>query len=180
MQALRAHPFFASIDWTKLWTEPAPPLEAGLVKKDALALQAENQRWKDFGVAWDEMLSDKQGRGTDEIGWAPEAEVPPFLLGDRGYDSATQIGLEEGPMGEVVDYRLAVNLLRDEGNTATILGGTNGVNIPTGRSSSGTGSESSSEGSPVEDLGAAMEHLAIERGRSREKPTTQGSRDADL
>ena len=143
MQALRAHPFFTSIDWTKLWTEPAPPLEAGLVKRDASALQAENQRWKDFGVAWDEMLSDKQGRGTDEISWAPEAEVSPFLLGDRrGYDSATQGALEEGPMGEVVDYRLGVNLHRDEGNTATILGGINGVNIPTGpHSSSGTGSE---------------------------------------
>ncbi|KAI0743885.1 kinase-like protein [Daedaleopsis nitida] len=34
MKALRTHPFFAPINWRTLWTEPAPLLEAGLVKKD--------------------------------------------------------------------------------------------------------------------------------------------------
>ncbi|KAJ7852632.1 kinase-like domain-containing protein [Mycena olivaceomarginata] len=32
--ALKAHPFFASIAWASLWIDPAPPIEAGLARKE--------------------------------------------------------------------------------------------------------------------------------------------------
>ncbi|KAF8315913.1 kinase-like protein [Clavulina sp. PMI_390] len=33
-QPIREHPFFKDVEWTALWTLDAPPLEAGLVKKE--------------------------------------------------------------------------------------------------------------------------------------------------
>ncbi|KAJ7180864.1 kinase-like domain-containing protein [Mycena filopes] len=72
--ALRSHPFFASIvDWTSLWSDPAPPLEAGLVKRDVDA-NAE-RRWDDIGAAWDELVGSDE-ESDDEIEWAADARDP--------------------------------------------------------------------------------------------------------
>ncbi|RPD63800.1 kinase-like protein [Lentinus tigrinus ALCF2SS1-6] len=61
MQALRSHPFFASINWRTLWTAPAPPLEAGLVKKDPS--QSSNLSIR---LAWDDLDADENAIEDDD------------------------------------------------------------------------------------------------------------------
>ncbi|PSR71767.1 hypothetical protein PHLCEN_2v12371 [Hermanssonia centrifuga] len=74
MQALRAHPFFTPIRWDTLWTDPAPPLEPGLVKKEPPPEGRTNgvNTWEDVGAAWDELVDGS--RDEDEISWASEGE----------------------------------------------------------------------------------------------------------
>lgn len=112
MQALRLHSFFSTIDWSTIWTAPAPSLEAGLVKKDShpLSMGTDVNTWDDVGAAWDDMVDD--GRDEDEISWASDAEdiaIDTFKLGtatsnvvrvaasgiSRSYEGETV-----GPMGE--------------------------------------------------------------------------------
>ncbi|KAF7372081.1 Protein kinase domain-containing protein [Mycena venus] len=57
--ALKSHLFFGSIIWTSLWTDPAPPIEAGLVKIGHSDGQGRN--WENVGVAWDELVDDDSG-----------------------------------------------------------------------------------------------------------------------
>ncbi|TBU41669.1 kinase-like protein [Dichomitus squalens] len=70
MKALRSHPFFASINWRNLWSGPAPPLEAGLIKKDAP--QPSNISLR---LAWDELDEnaiedeDDQDELDDAVSW---------------------------------------------------------------------------------------------------------------
>ena len=61
MHALRSHPFFAPINWRTLWTDPAPPLEAGLVKREAP--QSSNVSIR---LAWDELDGDENAVDDDE------------------------------------------------------------------------------------------------------------------
>lgn len=56
MAALRSHPFFASINWETLWSEPAPPLEPGLVRREDLGSE---RKWEDVGAAWDALVGGK-------------------------------------------------------------------------------------------------------------------------
>ncbi|KAK7692547.1 hypothetical protein QCA50_004177 [Cerrena zonata] len=73
MNALRAHPFFASITWATLWTDPAPPLEAGLVKREAQSNGVAGLNgWEDVGAQWDEMVDGEDGDG---MSWASDGEV---------------------------------------------------------------------------------------------------------
>ncbi|KAL1756385.1 kinase-like domain-containing protein [Schizophyllum commune] len=65
--ALKAHPFFSAIKWDTLWSDPAPPHEAGLLKKET-ATNGANHATRDVGALWDELV------GGDEIEWAPDAE----------------------------------------------------------------------------------------------------------
>ncbi|KAL1748603.1 kinase-like domain-containing protein [Schizophyllum fasciatum] len=65
--ALKAHPFFASIDWDTLWTDKAPPHEPGLLKKEP-AVNGVKHATRDVGAMWDELV------GGDEIEWASDAE----------------------------------------------------------------------------------------------------------
>jgi len=120
MEALRSHPFFASIRWESLWDDPAPPLETGLVRRES----APADEWDDVGAAWDELVSGPDGSededednasvesshpngnthaharsrapGDDGIEWAPDAQA---------YVSPPAIPPEEiGPHGEIPDY----------------------------------------------------------------------------
>jgi 3-phosphoinositide dependent protein kinase-1 len=120
MEALRSHPFFASIRWETLWDDPAPPLETGLVRREPAPVD----EWDDVGAAWDELVSGPDGSedededdasvrgsyphsnahaharsrapGDDGIEWAPDAQA---------YVSPPAIPPEEiGPHGEIPDY----------------------------------------------------------------------------
>ena len=120
MEALRSHPFFASIRWDTLWDDPAPPLETGLVRRE----HAPVDEWDDVGASWDELVSGPDGSededeedacvegsfpngnshaharsrapGDDGIEWAPDAQA---------YISPPAIPPEEiGPHGEIPDY----------------------------------------------------------------------------
>ncbi|KIK98559.1 hypothetical protein PAXRUDRAFT_823726 [Paxillus rubicundulus Ve08.2h10] len=61
---LRNHPFLASINWETLWTDPAPPLEPGLVKKERpnngggglWDTEGEDGTWEDVGLKWDALV----------------------------------------------------------------------------------------------------------------------------
>lgn len=110
MRALRSHPYFSSIDWKTLWTSPAPPLEAGLVKKDA-PVGKTGGTWDD-GALWDEVVD--SNRDDDEISWASDDEVPmqiqDFKFQDT-QDGAPVINGDEhdterpvGPLGESRPY----------------------------------------------------------------------------
>ncbi|KIP08388.1 hypothetical protein PHLGIDRAFT_380254 [Phlebiopsis gigantea 11061_1 CR5-6] len=108
MQALRSHPFFTGIDWKALWSTPAPPLEAGLVKKDHKLLDGRtNGTWDDVGAAWDDLVDG--GREDDEISWASDDEQgEEFKFGkmDEVLVPANSAAYDEavGPMGETRPY----------------------------------------------------------------------------
>src|SRR5277367_4539853 len=122
MKALRAHPFFSEIRWETLWTDPAPPLEAGLVKKEQLSVEGDGGA--DMGKVWEEFMGDgDRGRnGDDDIEWASEGEgegvrIEGFrhsmkLNGKHeqvnGVVNAGKDMREEGPMGEAPRYQLNV------------------------------------------------------------------------
>jgi len=119
MDALRAHPFFASIRWDTLWDDPPPPLETGLVRREPAPVD----EWDDVGAAWDELVSGPDSGdeydddesvdglhphghshahvrsrvpGDDGIEWAPDAQA---------FMSPPAIPPEEiGPHGEMPDY----------------------------------------------------------------------------
>lgn len=127
--ALRAHPFFASVSWDTLWTDLAPALEAGLVKKELMANEAEG-RWDDVGEAWDRLVEGNTdagaGGGDDDIRWEEDGdgtEFPRFVVQDAY--------VEEGPMREIPDYlawrsrtdgRGMPGLEEDVEETQTVLG----------------------------------------------------------
>ncbi|KAG1812593.1 kinase-like domain-containing protein [Suillus subaureus] len=117
--ALRAHPFFASVSWETLWTDPAPSLEAGLVKKDvSVADEVEGAQWDDVGEMWDRLV----GGNADVSSGSGEGETQ---HAGGGY-------AEEGPMGEMPDYivwqsraregRVMPGLEEDLEETETVLG----------------------------------------------------------
>ncbi|KAG0704689.1 kinase-like protein [Suillus ampliporus] len=112
--ALRAHPFFASVSWDTLWTDPAPLLEAGLVKKELpIADDVEGGRWDDVGEMWDRLVGgnvdagwsasgDGREASGDGMGWVEDGEgtkLDSFKTRHAGGRYS-----EEGPMGEVPDY----------------------------------------------------------------------------
>ncbi|KAI0789096.1 kinase-like domain-containing protein [Abortiporus biennis] len=107
LKHLRSHPFFAGINWTTLWTDPAPPLEVGIYKKE-ITPQEEQQRWHDVGAEWDELVDGNGTNDEDDISWASDGE------GEFKFGTATNGGsipnvvrdgaAEVGPMGEIRDY----------------------------------------------------------------------------
>ncbi|KAJ6593690.1 kinase-like domain-containing protein [Mycena capillaripes] len=68
--ALKSHEFFTSIIWTSLWTDPTPPIEAGLVKKEHPLAQEQDRNWEDVGATWDELVNND----SDGIEWSSDAE----------------------------------------------------------------------------------------------------------
>ena len=102
MHALRSHPFFASIDWTTLWTSPAPPLEAGMVKKDPQPPGTAGgiNTWDDVGAAWDDHIDG--GRDEDEMSWASDDGTEGFKFGSASTSDSAMQRLDEaiGPLGE--------------------------------------------------------------------------------
>lgn len=79
MQALKSHPFFKSINWDKLWTDPPPPLEAGLFKKEHPLPPSNDQIWDDVEAAWDDIMAE------DEMAWASDAEDPEYMIQANGH-----------------------------------------------------------------------------------------------
>lgn len=65
IQALRSHPFFSTIIWDTLWTEPVPALETGLVKR--IPEKGEDAKWEEINTAWEELVASED---DDEIEWA--------------------------------------------------------------------------------------------------------------
>lgn len=198
MQALRSHPFFASIRWKTLWSDTAPPLEAGLVKRDRSLALSQEQHWEDMGAAWDDLVGNEE-QYLDEISWASDGEGPKQTEVQNGYGNGKANGLlhEIGPMGEVPRYatRALPEKLESCGIPATavegppnplLTEGTKTLPIPTLvhlRDTSSTRSASSSDGSPIEKLGVALESFVIDRGRDRSLTPVQGngsSTDVDL
>jgi 3-phosphoinositide dependent protein kinase-1 len=73
IQALRSHPFFSTIVWDTLWTEPVPTLETGLVKR--IPEKGEDAKWEEINTAWEELVASED---DDEIEWADtETQVKP-------------------------------------------------------------------------------------------------------
>ena len=75
MKGIRAHPFLSSIKWSSLWTDPAPPAEAGARKnvipppRAAVFGQQDNDLWDQFGMAPDsDEDDDETNEGHDEGG----------------------------------------------------------------------------------------------------------------
>ncbi|THH20791.1 hypothetical protein EW146_g648 [Bondarzewia mesenterica] len=139
MQALRAHPFFATINWQTLWTDPAPPLESGLVKKEHPVRVSSDQNWDDVGAAWDDLAggeADHDGdddddgagnrRGDDGMSWTSDAEGQEYQLsGKRTYDGGYVPPEEVGPMGELPEYArepVADPPVSDAASERTMLG----------------------------------------------------------
>ncbi|KAJ3572382.1 hypothetical protein NP233_g3109 [Leucocoprinus birnbaumii] len=89
MDALKGHPFFKSINWDKLWTDPPPPLEAGLFKKEHPLPSDSDQIWDDVEAAWDGIMAE------DEMAWASDAEGPDSLIHANGRHLTTQIREDE-------------------------------------------------------------------------------------
>ncbi|KAI6044654.1 kinase-like domain-containing protein [Pisolithus marmoratus] len=71
--ALRSHPFLASVKWETLWSDPVPPLEAGLVKKEVRE-EASNEgdggrKLENVGSMWDALVGGEGIDGSSEISW---------------------------------------------------------------------------------------------------------------
>ncbi|KAH7926505.1 kinase-like protein [Leucogyrophana mollusca] len=178
-EALRSHPFFTSINWSTLWTEPVPPLEAGLVKKELPIAGTTDQNWEDVGATWDALVeSTVPGIGeendTDGLSWAEDAEGPEFerykrrAAGASGNSDGYDYAKEVGPMGEMPDYAPQV-----EEDATTVIGHGETPAVPIRVPDAGTAS-SSSEGSPAERLGTTIEALELSRGRNRAQTPIQG------
>lgn len=200
MEALRSHPFFASIDWKTLWTEPAPPLEPGLVVREH-PLAGQDKNWDDVGASWDDIAEGEDGEADgDGIRWADDADVPAYIM--KGGYGASKISSyshdddETGPISELSSYRLQTDATRlaaeqvVEEDMETVMGhdspisatGTTAVDepepidVPGVPSTVETGSStSSSDGSPVEKLGVALEAMKVDRGRDRGPTPVQGN-----
>lgn len=152
--ALKSHMFFVSIVWTSLWTDPAPPIEPGLVKKEHPLSQGQDRNWEDVGAAWDELV----GNDSDGIEWASEAED---LRRQNGHgNGTTPHPADIGPMGEV--KLSAFPSVRD--------GSAN-------RDDSSSSSHGSSSGNAVDSLRDSLEHLDL-RSSGRTSPDGPARRDA--
>lgn len=189
IKALKAHPFFASIDWASLWTIPAPTLESGLVKKEP---KPANNNWDDVGYNWDHVVSFP--RSHDEIPWAGEEDEDEEVLDQRtehGDDSSSSAVMEEEAEAEDssnasadVEEEQAVEAVHPDNqqpDAPAILPASKPIPVPAPPAQQdqfATGSTtSSSEGSPIEKLGAALE--AALRGRNRAQTPIQGNDPAD-
>lgn len=105
MAALRAHPFFASIKWDELWTDHAPSLEAGLLKKEPPPPEEAIGNWEDVGAAWDKLVSGDEQPGEDGLQWASDtekggsSEYSHDLRANETHAQSRDVDI--GPMGEI-------------------------------------------------------------------------------
>lgn len=187
MKALKSHPYFAPIEWTALWTNTAPILESGLVKK---VPKPANHDWDDVGYNWDHVVTFP--RSHDEIPWAGEEGEELDQRTEHGYHSSSSVALEEETEEEGSPDMSGD--IEEKGETETVhhCGQQLAAPIPVLASKPipvpappvqqdlfATGSTtSSSEGSPIEKLSAALE--AALRGRNRNQTPIQGNGFLDL
>jgi len=189
IKALKAHPFFASIDWSTLWSITAPVLESGLVKKEP---KPANNNWDDVEYNWDHVVAFP--RSPDEIPWAGEEDEEELdRRTEHGYNSSSSLALEE-EMEEEDSSNTSSGSTEERGDTETVHAHSQQPAVPAVVPTSkpiavpappvqqdvfATGSTtSSSEGSPIEKLGAALE--AALRGRGRNHTPVQGNGLVDL
>lgn len=196
MDALRKHPFFEGINWSTLWTIPAPPLEPGLYKKEQ-PLGGQNY---DVGLAWEQLVGNVQDEedvpwtdddgefvqglptiyqgypfvgGGDEIGPLDPVPLPNGLpsLHVLPKDPEEMRGRVGGP--STLTAPMIPSSTASSPSTAPINidvkeSSSAPVDIPLRGSVSSNGSSSSSEGSPIDRLTSAiLENLHIDRGRAR-------------
>lgn len=147
MNGLRSHPFFATVQWDTLWTDPAPPIEAGLLKKDPAA---GGRRWEDVGAAWDRLVAN-DGNQEDDIQWASDAE--------RNNTHKVAIG----PMGEIRNRPRSSSL----GSRSSSSDGS-----PVGKLAAGMEAFSFRASSPERKSPSHSEH---ERGRTQATTPVQGN-----
>ena len=178
MKALKAHPFFASIDWTTLWTVAAPTLESGLVKKEP---KPANNNWDDVGYNWDHVVAFP--RGHDEIprtGEEDEDELDQRT--EHGYNSSSSLALEEeeersSNTSEDTEEKGGTETVHPCDHPPAVLPTSKPILVPAlpvQQDSFAMGSTtSSSEGSPIEKLGAVLE--AALRGRGCAQTPIQGN-----
>lgn len=143
MAALKIHELFHTLHWGSLWTDPAPPLEAGLLKKEHPLSPQQPDVWDNVTDAWDRLAEqeDSLTDDEDEIPWAADAQGPNVLI--KRQDPAVPQNVEIGPMGEIRA-------------TKSIVIQANG---DTGGSSSTASPASSSDGSPMGRLNTDMGKL---------------------
>ena len=198
MDALRQHPFFAGIKWLTLWSDPVPPIESGLVKKEATP----SDNGYDVGVAWEQLVGSVDDSSENNVPWIEDDGSFATNAGIvNGYPFSGGGG-EIGPL-DIVPTPQSTTLTVDSINAIeademrgrpglpttssnTLVNNTSQkvshpIDIPSREDpvlrssiiSSGSGT-SSSEGSPVGRLNAAMETLAVnaEPDRGRDRATT--------
>jgi 3-phosphoinositide dependent protein kinase-1 len=178
MRALKAHPFFAPIDWTPLWTVTAPTLESGLVKKEP---KPANNNWNDVEYDWDHVVTFP--RSHDEIPWAREEDEEELdQITEHGYSSSSAVMEEETEAegsGDAEEKQEAEPAHTDgqPPDATAILPASKPIPVPAPplqQDLFATGSTtSSSEGSPIEKLSAALE--AALRGRIPNQIPIQGN-----
>lgn len=144
MNSLKGHEFFNGLDWTTLWTAPAPPLESGLVKKDPeLSTSQNEQRWQEIGESWNRQLW--QDDSDDEF---PIASVPP---------TATTASRDIGPMGETravsSSLRSQAFPSREDSQPAPLI--SDDVKL-----SEGSRSSSSSGSSPSDEIATRIQEMS--------------------
>lgn len=184
MQELRSHPFFSTIDWKTLWTSPAPPLEAGMLKKDPQPPGAPGgvHTWEDVGAAWDDHIDG--GRDEDEMSWASDDGADGFKFGSASTGENGMRMFEEavGPLGEI----------RPPASSSPISNGSespeeNGRGTPRphstskGTISNGTDSntEASSSGVRFKETAEGSPHLTSHPPEEPPDPGTEADEDRD-
>lgn len=182
MKALKAHPFFAPIDWATLWAVSAPTLESGLVKKEP---KPANDQWNDVAYNWDHVVTFP--RSHDEIPWAGKDEDGEELDQgtEHGYNSGSSAAMDEETEMEGssnasgdADEKQETEPEPPAGQQPAppaLLPASEPILVPAPPAQQdqfATGS-SSSEGSPIEKLGAALE--AALRGRTRSQTPIRGN-----
>ncbi|KAG1764770.1 kinase-like protein [Suillus placidus] len=181
--ALRAHPFFASVSWETLWTDPAPPLEAGLVKKEVPAAdEVEGGQWDDVGEMWDRLVGgNADGRAMP--GLEEDLEETQTVVGEL--DAALpEIQTSPLPMPQTEAEPLSPSEVSPV--PTEIIPLTISIHVP-GVNASGSGS-SSSDGSPVDGVAADLNvkmrigsdkeaklKPSLSRGRNRAQTPVQGN-----
>ncbi|TDL22557.1 kinase-like protein [Rickenella mellea] len=88
MNALRSHPFFASIHWDSLWKDPAPPMEPGMFQRPRRSADGRNGGrqgiWDgDAGAAWDAVVGDDVVYDDDDgVEWEGDGESEGLYEGE--------------------------------------------------------------------------------------------------
>ncbi|KAJ6558558.1 kinase-like protein [Mycena vulgaris] len=161
--ALKSHPFFSSIVWTSLWTDPAPPIEPGLVKKEHPLAQGQDRNWEDVGAAWDELVGNDD---SDGIEWSSDAEGPRRHNG-HGDSTPNPHTTDIGPKDEI---KLSAFPLVQDAASAQLVS-----NDPS-RDDSSSSSHDSSSGNAVDRLRDSLERLEV-RSSGRTSPDGPARRD---
>ncbi|KAJ7928608.1 kinase-like protein [Mycena leptocephala] len=130
--------FFIHV-WTSLWTDPAPPIEAGLVKKEHPLAQGQ----------------DRNGR-TDGIDWSSDAEALQ-RNGHTSYSPNPPHTTDIGPKDEI--RASAFPSMQDKVRARSLS------NDPS-RDASSSSSHESSSGNAADRLRESMERLDIRSGRT--------------